>query len=184
MFVSSRKLGRRSFQFGLKTLLLTVTIVGLLAWSWLEFEFVRTRRAALRGNRVIVGYYVASPRNRAQNPHFGWPTIPIWRRWLGDTPVTSLSIVGIDPRSDEAHLLSQQFPEAFLCFQSSANSRSIEWTREPRSARRLSHFNSCALSLPLIPHACRRIVLLTSCSCNGGCVVSIMTGVVLEALVA
>jgi hypothetical protein len=78
---------------------------------------------------------VASPQDRAQNSQYDWPTIPIWRRWLGDTAVTYLSIVETDPRSDEAHRLSRQFPEAFLCFGASADARSTEWTREPRQRR-------------------------------------------------
>jgi hypothetical protein len=124
--------GRRSFQFGLKTLLLAVTMVGLLSWLWQEFAFVQSRRAALFGNKAIVAYHVANAHDRAQNPKYGWLTIPIWRRWLGDTAVTSLSVLYIDPLSDEAHLLLQQFPEAFLCFGASADARSVEWTREPR----------------------------------------------------
>ncbi|HEY4311956.1 MAG TPA: hypothetical protein VGN12_21085 [Pirellulales bacterium] len=105
---------RRWFQFGLRSLLVVVTLLAFwLAW---ELHFIRERQRLIRDyssppKSWLFG--VLTPEKRQQDPSFRWPTIPFWRKWLGDEPVATVCINPFtysDAKDIES--MAASFPEA------------------------------------------------------------------------
>jgi hypothetical protein len=77
---------RRWFQFGLGTLFVVVTIFAV--WLGWELKFIRERQAFLmRAGADRTWYVMSSQLDGPITPRHRIPTIPFWRRWLGDEAV-------------------------------------------------------------------------------------------------
>ena len=120
---------RRWFRFGLRTLLVVVAVLGaFLGWLTSEWRFVRERRACearlLRSFKANEGGVAAPYRYSrfANGPDVfpEWPeasaripSVPIWRRWLGDEPFGIVSVPALWPEN-EVRDIKALFPEAFV----------------------------------------------------------------------
>src|SRR5436190_528288 len=90
---------RRWLRFSLRTMLVVVTLVCvLIGWFVSEWKFVRDRRAfdlrarasgtgyAFSGNLASLGASWPEPMEEGEYETKWPPSIPFWRRWLGDEP--------------------------------------------------------------------------------------------------
>jgi hypothetical protein len=121
---------RRWFQFGLGTMFVVVTITGVFFW-WLglEWKYVRDRHAydvQASGENARGGYpgYALpadlslspgseDPMSESDRLHRWPPTVPYWRRWLGDEP-RGLVMVPSAWSREEAESVAALFPEGFV----------------------------------------------------------------------
>jgi hypothetical protein len=107
--------GRSWLSFRLRTLLVLVTVVGLvLGW---ELKFVRERQAWKRSHAALIRQIEPVPVGTetktgvAVLAHATASGVPFWRRWLGDAPVSSIVL----PEGATDHKNVQRlFPEAEL----------------------------------------------------------------------
>jgi len=114
---------RRRFQFSLRGLLIGVTLLAaFIGWLTREYQFVQQRKAAIlasdddnpalilsvKWSKQTHGWWAPGTKRETSDPE---PTIPFWRRWLGDEAV---AVVGVDhPYSEELLAeLHRLFPEA------------------------------------------------------------------------
>ncbi len=87
---------RRWFQFRLRGLLVAVTLLALfMGWLGWELKFVRERTTAIKWVRDNGGTCVMASDWRALAPPGSplvksFPTVPFWRRWMGDEAVIIL----------------------------------------------------------------------------------------------
>ncbi len=99
---------RRWFQFSLTSLFLLTTVVA--AWLAWELAFIRGRQAWLRENAAIADPEAGSFLTAVALPP-ATPSIPWWRRILGDGAVTTI----IEPdewTDDDRAIVARLFPEA------------------------------------------------------------------------
>jgi hypothetical protein len=103
---------RRWFRYSLRTMFVVVTVFAL--WLGWELKFIRDRKAMqtwLKENggsvmSVDEGYQIAGHWGGGFVP----PSIPWWRRMLGDEPIPSVGLPREEPKyKDRCSLL---FPEA------------------------------------------------------------------------
>ena len=101
---------RRWFQFGLGTMLLLVTVFAV--WLGWELSYIRERRAYAQGcadrGRPCVFVSEASAQG-LDKLGVALPTIPIWRRWLGDEAVVLVGLPTTDFSKPIDPATQQQF---------------------------------------------------------------------------
>jgi hypothetical protein len=148
---------RRWFRFSLRTLFVMVTVVAaFLGWLASEWSFVRQRRACESHlNRSYLaregGGAAPYPNSMFLSPEPvpGWgealsrkPTIPFWRKWLGDEP---FGIVCVPLRWPEYEVVRIRalFPEAF-----------VYWRRDMVRSYRSIYKNDPEMWLILVQHEC------------------------------
>lgn len=109
-----------------------------LGWIAVEWRFVRARRAFDKQAREDGGGYafpvefsiMANWPDTVPEQEWkakGQPTVPIWRRWLGDEPF-GLVVVPSNWSQDEARRAADLFPEGFVFWKNNyvkAGSRSL-----------------------------------------------------------
>ena len=108
---------RRWLRFGLRTMFVVLTVFSV--WLGWQAKIVRDRREALAklesdGSKVmttddvepLLGINDMYSWNDAP-----WPTIPRWRKWIGDKPI--VHIVVQKPKDGDLEQLHQLFPEAW-----------------------------------------------------------------------
>lgn len=107
---------RRWIQFGMRTMFVVVTAIAV--WLGWELNYIRERREFSQRPRVL-GF------NQLESIHDGMgvdlPTIPFWRRWLGDHAILNIAIR--DSPEEDASDAMRLFPEAEIYVHSESGSR-------------------------------------------------------------
>ena len=101
--------------------------------AWLDNEIGRQGWAnSKRWRGHVLDFSVSVDETRAKNPSWPWPTIPKWRRLLGDEAVLTIETDLDDPEEPEAKKLIRLFPEATV----RGNwPRMDAWVKRPEDAK-------------------------------------------------
>jgi hypothetical protein len=108
--------GRRWFRFSLRTMFIVVTVFA--CWFGWQTKIVRDRKAALTEARKNPSFHVTTVADwlqwapvAVQAPET--PSVSFVRRWLGDEPIYSISILGhVDGSEAALDRFKNVFPEA------------------------------------------------------------------------
>jgi hypothetical protein len=88
--------GRPRFRFSLRTKFVVLTVFSL--WFGWQAKIVRERREALAELKWVEGTFYSTSRLKSAHPPYEYsheafePTVPFWRRCLGDEPVAEVQI--------------------------------------------------------------------------------------------
>ena len=120
---------RRWYQFSIGTMLLLVTVFAV--WLGWELSYIRERKAAMatveRAGGTALPLAVLQQRaaesgrvtiHLSERSHFSYvaheslhlPSVPFWRRWLGDEPICLVAVRSSTAQDDAP--LKSLFPEA------------------------------------------------------------------------